>query len=158
MENEKNQLTSLDKIVKVSIIIGVLIVALSVAYYLVVFLSQREAIKTNIIDLQAKCATQAEKVFNNNWKDGIGDIISYDYHNHYDSKNGKCYILVAGYGVNGQSQDHRLRDVYENGTDIALCSAYGGTHKLDFCSYPNSIGEGFDMPKFDAFVKPYMEE
>ncbi len=40
--NMKNKLTVLDKAVKVSIIAGALIVALSIAYYLVAFLPQKE--------------------------------------------------------------------------------------------------------------------
>lgn len=41
----ENQITTLDKAVKISIIAGALIVALSVAYYLVIFLPQKEQVR-----------------------------------------------------------------------------------------------------------------
>ena len=53
----ENQLTKLDKAVKISIIAGALIVALSIAYYLVVFLPKKE----KMILEQQKAVQQQEQ-------------------------------------------------------------------------------------------------
>jgi hypothetical protein len=55
----ENQPTTLDKAVKVSIIAGALIIALSLAYYLVIFLPQKE--KARVEELKQGQAMQIEE-------------------------------------------------------------------------------------------------
>lgn len=55
----ENQPTTLDKAVKVSIIVGVLIMALSIAYYLVIFMPQKE--KARVEQQKQEQLAQLEK-------------------------------------------------------------------------------------------------
>jgi len=55
----ENQPTKLDKITKASIIVGILIMSLSVAYYFVVFLPQKEKLE---IEQQIKEKEEKEKI------------------------------------------------------------------------------------------------
>jgi hypothetical protein len=63
----ENQSTQLDKAVKISIIAGALIVALSIAYYLVVFLPKKEVTRveekkmTEIMKLRDDCLSGVER-------------------------------------------------------------------------------------------------
>lgn len=110
--------------------------------------------RVNNIDLEAKCATQAKKVYDENWSFCSGGICNYSYQNHYNSKDGKCYILVSGFGAGGQN--YQLSDAFENGTYIALCDSYTAVPKLDSCDYPNARKQKFDIDAFNNFAKPYM--
>jgi len=69
----ENQPTKLDKAIKISIIAGVLMASLSVAYYLVVFLPKNEAKKTSqepqVIDIESRKQALAE--FYNRFSDAI---------------------------------------------------------------------------------------
>jgi hypothetical protein len=56
----ENQPTKLDKAVKISIIIGALVVALSVAYYLVIFLPQKEKARVEQQKQEQQQAQQAK--------------------------------------------------------------------------------------------------
>ena len=55
----ENQPTALDKAVKISVIIGALIVALSLAYYLVIFMPQKE--KARVEQQKQEQETQAQE-------------------------------------------------------------------------------------------------
>ncbi|MEI8130756.1 MAG: hypothetical protein WCG55_04615 [bacterium] len=136
--------------------LGILII---VILYLVLNPSRQntvsETTSTSSVDLEAKCSSQAEKVFANDWSNPSGGISNYTYKNHYDNKTGKCYIVVSGVGAGGEN--YRLSDAYEHGTYIALCSSYTVDSKMDSCDYPNSRSEKFDVNKFNNFIKPYME-
>lgn len=103
------------------------------------------------LDLQGKCATQAEKFFNNYNKVALQH---YNYQNHYNSKLDKCYILVHGFGTSGTSDI--LFNTYENNS-IAECQLYSGSPDMSFCGYSGS-SEKWDLNKFNNFVKQYMEE
>ena len=86
----ENQTRKLDKAVKISIIMGVLIISLSVAYYLVIFLSQKEKIR---VEQRAKeyvakrkgACLQIYKTENNKWN----NVNGYEYNEKLD----KCYVL-----------------------------------------------------------------
>ena len=114
-----------------------------------------EVADSSSIDLDAKCSTQAEKVFANDWSNPSGGISDYNYKNHYNSKTGKCYMVISGVGAGGAN--YQLSDAYEHGTYIALCSSYTVDSKMDSCDYPDSRSEKFDVNKFNNFFKPYME-
>ena len=132
-------------------------IVLMPAVFLAVFLLSgcSNSSSTSLVQ-EEKCATQAKKVFDDNWSTCSGGICDYNYKNHYNSKTGKCYILVSGMGSGGQN--YQLSDAFENGTNIALCSSYTAVPRLDSCDYPNSKKEKFDVDKFNNFVKSYMEE
>ena len=55
----ENQPTALDKTVKISIIAGALIMALSIAYYLVIFMPQKE--KARVEQQKQEQETQAQE-------------------------------------------------------------------------------------------------
>ena len=73
----ENQPTILDKAVKLGLIVGALLVALSVAYYLVIFLPQKERIAQDRQDQQrsqnkvflANCLDGAAKLHEQNWNE-----------------------------------------------------------------------------------------
>lgn len=75
--NMENQPTKLDRAVKISIIIGALLLASSIAYYLVIFLPQKERTmleqwsqqQVKNKSLLANCLDNASKVHENNWND-----------------------------------------------------------------------------------------
>lgn len=58
----ENQPTTLDRAVKVSIIVGALIVALSVAYYLVIFMPQKERAKIEQQKQDQRATIEKERV------------------------------------------------------------------------------------------------
>lgn len=112
------------------------------------------------LESQEKCAAQARKVFDTDFKAMPGS--EYRYQNHYNNKTNKCYILVRGTGTNGI--DYELRDAYENGTTIAICSSetQNVNSQTDitsaFCRYNKSPFEKMDIKKFDNFAEQYMQE
>lgn len=84
----ENQPTKLDKAVKISILVGVSIVALSVGYYLVIFIPKKEAIKIEQQQQEKyakkECAEYAKKEACSN--DGTGGCNG----DKYNFRLGKC--------------------------------------------------------------------
>ena len=110
--------------------------------------SNSKAQQDNLM-LQGQCATQAKQFFDNHkWS----PIIDYNYQNHYSGNLGKCYVLVSGLGASGSSD--QLWDAYKN-KNIAECESYS-VSDMNFCGYGIS-SEKYDLNKFRAFVKQYME-
>lgn len=114
----ENSSTTLDKAVKISIILGILLVALSLAYYLVVFLPKKEAMriiqqqteklenerKISVLkdkeiakDLEVKttkCFEDAKKFHENYIKSVVGYYQEPKYN--YNEKLGRC-LYSGGY-------------------------------------------------------------
>jgi hypothetical protein len=105
------------------------------------------------LDLQAKCSAKAKDFFDNYKQQNLGYNDIYGYENHYNSKLGKCYILIRGDGPNGSS--NQLWDAYEN-KDVAECEGYSGNATMNFCGY-SGLSEKYDLDKFNSFIKQYME-
>ena len=90
---------------KVGITFALLILALSVAYYLVVFIPAQKKLanlisqqnNTTSIELQAKCTTQAQKTFNDFKENMTANLAGGDFsqHNHYNPVLNKCFILIS---------------------------------------------------------------
>lgn len=133
---------------KIIIALAILIVAISVGYYVVSIPKQQVQMVGG--DLQDECAIQAKKVFGT-FKPA-GGIDTYNYEDHYNS-NGTCYVLVHGFGDGGQ--EDALINAYEN-KNVAQCDSYIGVQSINFCEYNSSQTENYDISKFDNFVKPYM--
>jgi flagellar basal body-associated protein FliL len=79
----ENRPTKLDKIVKISIIIGVLIVALSTAYYLIIFLPQKEKTRIEQQDKLEKAKKDCAQEVIDKAKKNTGAIAS-DYNFYID--------------------------------------------------------------------------
>ncbi len=85
---------------KIIISVAVLIVAGSVGYYFISLPNQQGQKNTgseNIVDLQAKCTTQAEKTLNDFKNSYINIFTSNEFsqRNHYNKKLNKCFVLIS---------------------------------------------------------------
>ena len=134
----ENKSTKLDKAVKISIIVGALIIALSVAYYLVIFMPQKEKArvkqqaleetkeqaKVEAKELEAKkdkCFVDAKK-FHEVYIGTIG--WNYQYFEPkfgYNKRLGKC-LYSGGYTNGNKDWGREVKDIYTNET---LLSASG---------------------------------
>ena len=71
------------------------------------------------LDTQSKCSTAAKIFFHQNWREDK-DTILLDYSNHYNSKVGKCFIIVEWHYNDTVSKrgewygNIQLHDVFEN--------------------------------------------
>ncbi|OGI19666.1 MAG: hypothetical protein A3J06_03980 [Candidatus Moranbacteria bacterium RIFCSPLOWO2_02_FULL_48_19] len=116
----ENQLTKLDKAVKISIIVGALIVALSVAYYLVIFLPQKEKVR---VEQQKQEQQQVQQA-----KD---DAVKRDEKEKSDNKKSLTSCLFAA-------------DIgYTNNWDKACKKLGGGVN----CGLPAEQADGLDRHK-----------
>jgi len=118
MENQpikENNPSKLDRAVKISVIIGALIVGLSIAYYLVIFLPQKA--KMTLEQQSERCYGASQNYFKDYMKKQ-GEYAQnyqsshYQYSNHYNQKLNKCFIDI----VNNESYEYHstVYDVYEN--------------------------------------------
>lgn len=104
LNNMENQPTQLDKAVKISIIAGALIVALSFAYYLVIFLPKKEATRieekhrAETTKLREDCLAGAERDYLDytKRKDAIEASIS---------KSGLVPLMGKSYDKNGAREE-----------------------------------------------------
>lgn len=160
----ENQPTKLDKAVKISVIAGALLVALSVAYYLVVYIPKRDKTRmeqqqASDFDLQNKCSEQARKSFNDA---GFGETISETtgYENHYNSKLKKCFIYTSTFNSKDNYIAKGLYDANENKTYAEYQEKITKTQPSDYTPYACSMLDKFctTRAEFDNFVKLYMEE
>lgn len=138
---------------KIIIAIIILAIAIPAGYYFIVSQRQQQE-QTNNINLQTKCATQAEKIFEN--IQSMANDINYTYKNHYSFNLGRCYVLIHGTGVAGIGMSDILIDVYKN-ENVADCESYGTAPESNYCSYNGSSGIIYNINDFNNFVKPYME-
>ena len=124
------------------------------------------------LDLQATCAAQARKAFNEferEWKTDPGGkafkTLSTDYQSHYNTKLKKCLMLITMMGNQSQASVY-LSDAYER---RIYASYLGFSHEIKeywevppiTCELIPSLPEKKhcnSSEEFDAFVAEYMEE
>jgi hypothetical protein len=117
------------------------------------------------LDLQATCAAQARKAFNEferEWKnDPAGKAfktLSTDYQSHYNTKLEKCLMLITMMGNQSQTSVY-LSDAYERRI-YAEYTKYWEVPPIT-CELVPSLREKKhcnSREEFDAFVAGYMEE
>ena len=113
------------------------------------------------LDLQATCAAQARKAFNEferEWKnDPAGKAfktLSTDYQSHYNTKLEKCLMLITMMGNQSQTSVY-LSDAYERRiyakylVPPITCELIPSLPEKKHCN---------SREEFDAFVAGYMEE
>jgi len=115
---------------------------------------QIDTSNTASIDVQQKCATQA-KIFFDNKK---ADINTWDYQNHYNVNQNKCFILITERFFDDSGISEILYDVFEN-KEYA-----NGTFGKDWLGKPSNYCYFIDQTKdcksvtdFNGFIKNYME-
>ncbi len=168
---------------KAGVLSSLLIISLSVAYYYILFLPNKEKLsqqlqvsqsKSNInvkiakgtLDLQERCAKAAEEFF---MKNKSGDSTIEDYRNHYNQELNKCFILMNSTKCDksGCTNTENLVDVFSR-KDYAGWFWMNNEGKKYWEVEPQSC-ELLDEPckctgyfpcvnEFDNFVKKYMEQ
>jgi hypothetical protein len=158
---------------KLGLVVGLLLIALSIAYYFILFLpiqkqkniNQKDGLSS--IDQQSKCSIQARKFFN----DEIDNEKTTDmnvrtsgtqasFENHYNVKLNKCFIYTSIFSSNYNYRSRGLYDVNENKTYAEFQEIVTKKQQSDYtpvaCSMLNK--SCVTQEEFDSFVKPYMEE
>ena len=139
----ENQPTKLDKILKISVIIGALMVVLSMAYYLVILLPQKA--KMTLEQQSERCYGASQNYFNDYMKkqgEYAQDYQSskYQYSNHYNQKLNKCFINII-YNNEPYEYHSTIYDIYENkdwggiytaGETVGICGLQKQTCKNKF--------------------------
>ena len=159
----------MDRIVKASLAIGILLVGISASYY---FIFGLPAIEKQRLDAQVKatkweqerqCAKSSADFFNgSNWTQSN---VSAGYDNHFNHKLNKCFILVNTTTSQGSSLSfYRVLMDVNGGTQSALAT-YGKQVPSGVADYMVKalICDMLDKycnseEEFNAFVKPYMEQ
>lgn len=101
-------------------------------------------------EMQEKCSTKAEKVFQSH--EDKTEISTYS--NHFNKKEGKCYVVITSYAVGGGGLGKKLFiDSYQNSVE-AMCRFGYETQELNSCNISNEVVSKED---FDEFIKSYME-
>lgn len=116
------------------------------------------------LDLQATCAAQARKAFNEferEWKNDPANkafkTLSTDYQSHYNTKLKKCLMLITMMGNQSQTSVY-LSDAYERRiyaeylsgeVPPITCELVPSLRQKKYCT---------SREEFDAFVAHYMEE
>jgi len=116
------------------------------------------------LDLQATCAAQARKAFNEferEWKNDPANkafkTLSTDYQGHYNTKLKKCLMLITMMGNQSQTSvylsdayERRLYAEYLSGEVPPItCQLVPSLRQKKYCT---------SREEFDAFVAEYMEE
>ena len=146
---------------KIIIAVAVLIVAVSVGYYFAIYIPARQQEQKSDVDLQAKCATQAQKTFDDFASTMTSNSAGGDFgeQNHYNQKLDKCFVLISyisttGLVNGGDIANHEaLFDAYEN-TELAGSTYLNSAGKL----YPCDIGDKMvSCDDYTNFVNQKME-
>ena len=157
----------MDKILKVSVAVGVLLLGISASYYFIYALPkiQRERLAVQVttarLEREQQCSKRAEQFFNASaWSEKNSGAW---YENHFNHKTNKCVILVrstnsAGTGI---FLYKTLMDV-NDGKGLASWGKQIPPNKADYEVKP-FVCDMLDKycktdEEFDAFVKPYMED
>ncbi len=143
----------------------ILIIAAGIGGYVLVQQKRIEALNSKIrlgttnIDLQEKCAKQAEKAY----RDSESKVMAMDgslsnFNNHYNSKLNKCFVRIDKdpYHAGEFSHYEFLYDAYEG----KLYAEYGKYSEKDAKPFVCTILEKScqSREEFDAFIKTYMED
>ena len=104
------------------------------------------------LNLQAMCATQAKKAFEE-WQ-GDNKSGMDNYTNHYNTKLGKCLVLIE-HGVMSGSTPTKIK-VLMDAFERRIYADYSST----WCELTPSLRQtkACSEAEFDAFVAAYMEE
>lgn len=131
----------------------------------------------NSIDLQEKCAKQAEKALNIFARDNTADYTGLRYgsfaqENHYNQKMNKCFVLISyspiyppnytfdtSKPLTQPTNYEDLVDAYEN-TDLAHCTIFGNDittkdAKINQVCWTTDGGKNYQ--DYKKFVLPRME-
>lgn len=101
----ENNATTLDKVVRISIIAGALIVALSVAYYLVIFLPQKAKMTLEKQAQEQQLRKECSEFSLNKSKEQFNKVaVSYD-------ENGKKFVPI-GNSKTGKTYDGYYEEDY----------------------------------------------
>jgi len=141
------------KKVLLSIIATLLVVGLFAVYFKTHIFG-----KSNNLDSQAKCATQAQKTLSDYQKDRLQDFTQ---QNHYNKNLNKCFVLISYVYIDNISNGNGevLFDAYEN-NELASYTYTDISGKHD----PSSLcligkNNGFvSCQKYKNFVNQRMEE
>jgi hypothetical protein len=132
--------------------------------------------RSQSLDLQATCATQARKAFQeweNEWRTGpFGrgyTTVSSDYQSHYNTKIKKCLLLIEATRMLGKNQIStfvNLIDAYERRPYASYVWSTRENKKYwevppTVCELTPSLRKKTDCTtreEFDAFVAEYMED
>jgi hypothetical protein len=157
----------MDRIIKASVAIGILLIGISACYYFIFFLPgiqrQRlaEQVARTILEQDQKCSKGAKEYFDGgSWasKDTIGW-----YENHFNPRLNRCYIHVrSNMSLGNAFFYYQLLADVNDGKTIAQYDKQVPTGTADYIVKPFVC----DMlekycksdEEFDAFVKTYMEQ
>lgn len=123
-------------------------VAVGILAIIIIALLFIQTKQSNNLNLQSQCLAQAKTVFDDYEK----GVENYSYNNHYDSKLGKCYVLIQGSGADGETDE--LFDAYENKA-VASCLSYSAAPENNGCSYLGS-NKKYNLDEFNSFIQPFM--
>lgn len=152
----------MDRMIKASAAIGILLVGISASYYFLFVLPaiQRQRLATEvaqkILEEDQKCAKGAKEYFKDgSWTGG--------YENHFNRRLNRCYIYVRSTQSQANSVFlYRLLADVNEGTTIAEYDKQVTTGTADYLVKPfvcSMLKEYCHSDEeFDAFVKTYMEQ
>jgi hypothetical protein len=159
----------MDRIIKASIAIGILLVGMSASYYFVVALPsiQRQRLDQEATatkwEQEQQCARSAAKFYNEStWSQSN---VSGGFDNHFNHKLNKCFILVSTTTSQGNNLFfYRVLMDVNGGTQSALASydkqVPSGVADYMVKPFMCDMLDKFckSEEEFNAFVKPYMEQ
>jgi hypothetical protein len=144
---------------KIIVVCALFIITLSAVYYLVIFSSIKNKQLVSDIDLQTKCANEA-----NLYLDKVKGQYSVDYQSHWNKQQNKCFIKISS-----SYPDNPPISSFGNGVELddAIEGVYYGSLITDMsgikvCMYGKSDGDGHGMQKcstneqFDTYMANIM--
>lgn len=106
------------------------------------------------LDLQTKCAEQAQIFFNNK----KANIDTWDYQNHYNVTQNKCFILITETFFDKSGISETLYDIFENKEYANGNFGKDGLWKpANYCNFIDQTKDCKSINDFNEFVKNYME-
>lgn len=175
----------MDKAVKISIVAGALLVALSVAYYLVIFLPKEamrleqrkqeqevnmlkeqqtkkednqkteEARKVALNSVKERCSMKAKDFYDNWVPRETSEEYSYGFVSYYNSNLDKCFIHITGIFPNRKIENHFVYEVYEN-KQMGILDFNYKSGIIELCTTLD--GECKTKEEFYNYINPLMTE
>jgi hypothetical protein len=158
----------MDRIVKVSLSVGILLVGISASYYFIFALpaiqKQRLAaqVMQTMLEQDQQCSKGAKEFFDANGFANNKSALADEYENHFNKRLNKCFVLVRINTLPGNALFlHRaLFDVYDGKTIAEYDKRVPiGTAEYEVKPFSCSMLDKNCQTdeEFDAFVKTYME-
>lgn len=152
---------------KISILIGVIIISVSISFYFLKILPNRQRLK-DTISYQDKCSAQSRIAYKvltslDPSSDSNTNGISYSFENHYNSKLHKCFLLITTSSwdeIQGSILDETLFDSYGLNIIAYFSEAKNlikGTNYLYNCDI-NEKRACLTKDEFTSLIKPYMAD